>query len=78
MMYVMATNVRGEPTHNRTRSHVAGGFQRRLLIRPTRLVVKRDARKIVLRIKEIRPDRESDETRNGLREHQRLPAAELK
>ena len=74
MVDVMVADVSGEPRHDRTHFHVAGGFKRGLLVGPPGFFVERDARKIVLRVEQIRANRAGDEMRDGLAKDQTGPA----
>jgi len=74
VMDVMIADIGGEPGPEWTSFYVAGGFHRGFLVRPARIIAKRNAGKIVLRIKQIGSNGAGDEVRDDLREQQRRPA----
>ena len=77
VMDVVIADVRGEPGHDWTRAHVAGGFHCGLFISPAQLVAKRNIREIMLGIEQIRPNREANKTRDSLRQQQRRTSAKI-
>src|SRR5258708_35037060 len=66
MMDVVVADIRREPRHQSAGLHKARGFDRRLVVGPAGLVIEGDAGKIVLRVKEIRPERVEDEVPDWL------------
>src|SRR5688572_5522926 len=73
MMDMVVANVRREPTHERVGFHKARGFKGRFLVGPSGFVIEADTREIVLGVKEVTPNRISDEMGDGLRQQQFLP-----
>jgi hypothetical protein len=56
MMNVVMPDISSKPTHDPTGLHETGRLHRRFFVGPTSRVVETHARKIVLRIKQVRAD----------------------
>src|ERR1017187_6901865 len=76
-MDVMIADIGSEPGPERAGFNITGGFHRGFLVSPARVVVKRNAWKVVLGIKQVSTNGAGDEVRNDLRQQQRRPAKEI-
>src|ERR1044071_10427918 len=63
-MDVMVADVGGEPGHERTHRHKTGRFQGGFFISPAGIVPERDARKVMLSVKEITANGAGDKMGN--------------
>lgn len=77
VMDVMVADIGGEPSHDLSSDHEAGGFECGLIVSPPGLVGKADGGEIMLRVEEIRSNGIEDEVRKRLCEQQSLPSPEI-